>query len=131
MKNLLFATVALSLLFAPAAFAQSDRSDRNRAYVPPAQSESYDHRAIEARASDRGNSAAHREDNSHRESERHWNKGERLPREFFRDRQYTVSDYGRYELRKPPRGYHWVTAYNRYFLVGTQTGTIIDIQIGR
>jgi Ni/Co efflux regulator RcnB len=38
---------------------------------------------------------------------------------------YTVvKDYGRYHLRRPPHGQHWVRVDNQYLLVGITSGII-------
>ncbi len=37
-----------------------------------------------------------------------------------------VPDYGRYHLRRPPFGYNWVRAGNKYLLVSSSTGLIFD-----
>jgi Ni/Co efflux regulator RcnB len=129
MKHLLIAAVAFSVLTGSAGFAQSDhRQDTRDLSNAPAHSQGrpdladkgngYRDESQQRSLSPRGNSA------------HQWNKGERLPPEF-RDRQHVVDDYRGQHLRTPPHGYRWVTANNQYFLVGSQTGTIIDIQIGR
>jgi Ni/Co efflux regulator RcnB len=41
---------------------------------------------------------------------------------------YVVHDYGRYRLRPPPRGYHWVRDDDgQYLLVAIATGVILDM----
>jgi Ni/Co efflux regulator RcnB len=35
-----------------------------------------------------------------------------------------VKDYGRYPLRRPPHGQHWVRVDNQYLLVGITSGII-------
>lgn len=55
-----------------------------------------------------------------------WSKGDRLPQEY-RDEHFTVRDWDRRNLRKPPKGYRWV-CYDRgnCFLVADRTGIIRD-----
>jgi Ni/Co efflux regulator RcnB len=57
---------------------------------------------------------------------RHWNRGDRLPREYW-DRQYVVDDWRGHHLRQPPRGYHWVQSGGDYLLVAIATGIIADL----
>jgi Ni/Co efflux regulator RcnB len=61
---------------------------------------------------------------------RHWNKGDRLPREYW-DRQYVVDDWRGHHLRQPPRGYHWVQSGSDYLLVAIATGIIADLLLNR
>jgi Ni/Co efflux regulator RcnB len=42
-----------------------------------------------------------------------------------------VSDWQAHKLRKPPQGYHWVRADNRYVLASIATGVIADIFLGQ
>lgn len=42
---------------------------------------------------------------------------------------YVVSNYGYYQLRQPPRGYHWVRANNDFLLVAITTGIILDLAL--
>lgn len=129
MKHLLFAAAAFSVLTGSAAFAQSDhRQDTRDQQNAPV------HSQRQPNLADKGNGnradSQQRSDSPRGNSDHQWNKGERMPAEF-RDHQHIVNDYRGRHLRTPPRGYHWVTANNQYFLIGSQTGTIIDIQIGR
>jgi Ni/Co efflux regulator RcnB len=54
-----------------------------------------------------------------------WVHGERLPPAWRTDRYY-VTDYGRYNLRPPPRGYRWVRVDNDIVLVALTTGLITE-----
>ena len=97
MKTLLLAAVGLSVLGGAAAQAQPyDRHDR---IVER-------HDAIRA--------------------DRHWARGQRLPREYWGG-GYVVSDWRVRHLRPPPRGYHWVRVDNNYVLAAAATGLIADI----
>lgn len=42
---------------------------------------------------------------------------------------YVVGNYGYYQLRQPPRGYHWVRANNDFLLVAITTGIILDLAL--
>jgi Ni/Co efflux regulator RcnB len=56
-----------------------------------------------------------------------WRKGERLDRRYG---NYTVvSDWNRYHLRRPPRGYHWVNYGGDYVLAAVATGIIADVML--
>jgi Ni/Co efflux regulator RcnB len=97
MKRLLLATVALSLLAAPAAFAQ------------PQDFHHRDHRPT------------HVVKKKVIVKKTRWQRGHRLPRG---QHYVVVKDYGRYHLRRPPHGQHWVRVDNQYLLVGITSGII-------
>lgn len=59
----------------------------------------------------------------YRHGHRHWERGHR-----YDGPVYVVHDYGRYRLRPPPRGYHWVRDDDgQYLLVAVATGIILDM----
>lgn len=98
MKRLLLATVALSLLAAPAAFAQ------------PQDFHHRDHRTTHVVKKKKVIVKKTR-----------WQRGHRLPHS---QRYVVVKDYGRYHLRRPPVGQHWIRVDNQYLLVGISSGII-------
>ena len=54
-----------------------------------------------------------------------WRRGAHLPPYY---RGYVVNDYHRYDLRRPPRGHHWVRDdRGNYLLVAVATGIIADL----
>ncbi|MBS0410832.1 MAG: RcnB family protein [Proteobacteria bacterium] len=53
-----------------------------------------------------------------------WRRGGYLPPYY---RGWTVDDYGRWGLRRPPYGYHWVRVGDDYLLVAIATGLIFDV----
>jgi len=53
-----------------------------------------------------------------------WRRGSSLPPYY---RGYVVSDYHRYHLRQPPRGYAWYRVGDDYLLAAIATGIIFDI----
>jgi Ni/Co efflux regulator RcnB len=53
-----------------------------------------------------------------------WRRGSVLPTYY---RNNYVSDYGRYRLRAPPRGYAWYRAGDDYLLAAIATGLIYEI----
>ena len=58
---------------------------------------------------------------------RDWARGDRLPGNYGESR-YAVSDWRAHNLRRPPRGYHWVRDDNNDFLLAAvATGVIADI----
>jgi len=73
---------------------------------------------------DRGHYDHGRHDDWHRSQRwHHWERGHR-----YGGPVYVVRDYGRYRLRPPPRGYHWVRGdADNYLLVAIATGVILDI----
>ena len=102
MKRLLIATTALTLLAAPlsGAFAQgwNDRHD--------------DHRpAMTMHDNDRHSD---------------WHKGGRIERQDW-NRGVRVTDYNRYHLSRPPRGYEWRRVDNNYVLAAAATGLIAGL----
>jgi Ni/Co efflux regulator RcnB len=108
MKRLLIATTALTLLVAPmsGAFAQG-RDDRH---------------------DNRGNAMMQRHDNDRHDNNRghNWRKGGRIDRSDW-NRGQRVSDYRRYHLQAPPRGYEWRRVDNNYVLAAAATGLIMGL----
>jgi Ni/Co efflux regulator RcnB len=97
MKRLVLATVALSLLAAPAAFAQPQDFHHKR----PTHTHVVKKKVVVKKT--------------------RWQRGHRMPH----GQHYTVvKDYGRYHLRRPPHGQHWVRVDNQYLLVGITSGII-------
>jgi Ni/Co efflux regulator RcnB len=60
---------------------------------------------------------------------RAWAYGQRLPAQY-RTRSYVVTDYGRYGLRAPPRGYQYVRSGNDVVLTAVATGLITAVIAG-
>ena len=60
---------------------------------------------------------------------RNWSYGQRMP-SYYRSNQYVVSDYGRYGLRQPPRGYQYVRSGNDVVLTAIATGLITAVIAG-
>jgi Ni/Co efflux regulator RcnB len=63
-------------------------------------------------------------DNGHR----NWRKGGRIDRNDW-NRGRRVSDYRRYHLQRPPRGYEWRRVDNQYILAAAATGLIAALVI--
>ncbi|HEX8661952.1 MAG TPA: RcnB family protein [Brevundimonas sp.] len=57
---------------------------------------------------------------------RQWSYGQRMP-SYYRSNQYVVNDYGRYGLRAPPRGYHYVRSGNDAVLTAVTTGLVVAV----
>lgn len=57
-------------------------------------------------------------------------RGGRLPYEY-RSHQYVVDDWRGHQLRRPPRGYHWVQAGPDYLLVAIASGVIASILLNQ
>jgi len=120
MKRLLIATTALTLLAAPlsGAFAQgwNDRHDDHR---PNAMMVRHDKDRFDRHANGR-----------HRGWEKHaYRRGERLPDRYY-THTYYVTDYERYHLRRPERGYRYVRDdEGQIFLTAVATGLIVDIVV--
>ena len=56
--------------------------------------------------------------------DRGYNRGGYLPPSYS---GYYISDYGRYGLRPPPRGYRWHRVGDDYLLAAIASGLIFDI----
>ncbi|HYD27124.1 RcnB family protein [Brevundimonas sp.] len=60
---------------------------------------------------------------------RTWSYGQRMP-SYYRSNQYVVSDYSRYGLRQPPRGYQYVRSGDDVVLTAVATGLITAVIAG-
>ncbi|HEV7719398.1 MAG TPA: RcnB family protein [Arsenicitalea sp.] len=100
MKRLLLASVAISLMATPMAFAAGP--------IYP-------------------NNDPHHQHQQQPQPKPHWQMGHRFPAGTH---YTAVSDYRHYHLRTPPRGQHWVRVNNEYVLVGITTGIISSILSG-
>ena len=57
-----------------------------------------------------------------------FSRGDRVPDQYRTNQQYAVNDWQQRNLRRPPRGYHWVRDdNNNYFLAAVTTGVILDL----
>ncbi|HEY2661365.1 MAG TPA: RcnB family protein [Caulobacteraceae bacterium] len=56
-----------------------------------------------------------------------WRRGQILPPAY---RGEVVNDYGRYHLRRPPRGYYWCRQGDDFVLVAMTTGLIFEVISG-
>ncbi len=54
-----------------------------------------------------------------------WVRGDRLPVAYY-SRPYVIGDYRTWELRAPPRGYHWVRVDGDAVLAAVATGIVLD-----
>ena len=57
---------------------------------------------------------------------RSWAYGQRVP-SAYRESRYVVSDYNRYGLRAPPRGYQYVRSGNDVVLTAVATGLVVAV----
>ncbi|HEX2760916.1 MAG TPA: RcnB family protein [Rhizomicrobium sp.] len=103
MKNILKTTLAILILAAPMSEAMAQGWNNNR-----------------DRHDDRRGAMTMRHDNGHH---RGWYKGGRIDRRDW-NRGYRVSDWRRYHLQRPPRGYEWRRVDNQYVLAAAATGLI-------
>ena len=60
---------------------------------------------------------------------RSWSYGQTMP-SYYRGQSYVVSDYGRYGLRQPPRGYQYVRSGNDVVLAAIAGGLITAVIAG-
>jgi len=56
--------------------------------------------------------------------------GQHLPRTYYREDNYYITNPGAYDLRVAPPGYQWVRVGNDVYLAQTRTGLIADIVAG-
>ncbi|WP_421931890.1 RcnB family protein [Phenylobacterium sp.] len=141
MKRAIAAALALSLLGGTAAMAQPAQyqrdyqgqyqgqyqqgyGDQRDARYDDRRDARYDNR-YDNRYDDRRSGWDNRSGQHHHRAHA-WRRGERLPSQY-RGANYYVSDYGRYGLRQPPRGYRWVRADNDYVLAALATGLIVQV----
>ena len=50
-----------------------------------------------------------------------WHRGD-----HYRGHGFVVSNWGRYHLRRPPHGYHWVNEGGSFVLVAIGSGIVLD-----
>ena len=132
MTSLAIATLGAVLalgMAAPDAQAAGDRDDRRGHHGWDDRGRGHDR---DRRDDRRHYSAGYRE--GYRDARRHdrrpphgWARGHDY-RRGYRGPVYVVNDYHRYDLRRPPRGHHWVhDDRGNYLLVAVATGIIADL----
>ncbi len=76
---------------------------------------------------DQGHGHGHHDNGKHKGW---YKKGERLP-DYYYTREYYVTDYEHYHLRRPDPGYRWVRADGgQFYLTLLSSGVVIDIAAG-
>ncbi len=128
MKRFLTASLAVLMLAGAAggASAQDYRRDHNDNGRYDSRDRAYEHgRRDQARREARDDRREARED---RREYRRWARGQRLDARY-RGNGYYVSDYRRYGLRAPPRGYRWHHVNDQYVLAAVATGLIASVII--
>ncbi len=60
--------------------------------------------------------------------DRHFETGDRLPREFRQD-AYVFEDWRDAGLRTPPRGYQWMQVGDQYLLASRRDGKVADVVV--
>ena len=127
MKRLLIATTALTLLVAPmsGAFAQN-WNDRNNTTTMQRHDDRRPDNGMQMQGHDNGRQTDYRNDRHDNGQHRGWYKGGRIDRSDW-NRGQRVSDYRRYHLQAPPRGYEWRRVDNNYILAAAATGLILNL----
>lgn len=123
MKRIFPIALALSLLSGTAALAQPNVQGRD-------QQQNNQARGKQAPNNQGGQDRyeAYRNDPNVRMSTPRLSKGDQVPDQYRNNQQYVVNDWQQRNLRKPPRGYHWVRDdNNNYFLAAVSTGLILDL----
>jgi Ni/Co efflux regulator RcnB len=120
MKRILLATVALSLLATPMAFADS-RGGPGRDVRQTERHHVYKHNGPDVVV--KKNVVVKK-----KVVVKRWQRGHRLP---AWERKVVVRDYHRHGLRKPARGQEWVRVGNDYLLIGITSGIIASLVAGR
>lgn len=121
MKRLITTSLAVLMLAGAgtAASAQDWRRDHNNNGRYDSRDRAYENgRRDQTRAENRQD----------RREYRRWAKGQRLDQRY-RGNSYYVSDYRRYGLRQPPRGYRWQRVNDQYVLAAVATGLIASVII--
>jgi len=118
-------------LMASAAMAQNAPRDQDQSRQYQHSQQDQDHNRDQdqhSRQHDRSAWNHERQDSRQEDREGHrWQRGHRVTAQY-RSSRYVVSDYNRYHLRQPPRGYHWVRDDNNNFLlVAISSGIIADL----
>lgn len=143
MKKFFAATIALSMLAAPAMAAPYDAGHAGK----PSQSQSYHQQKPQPQKAQPQKTQPQRAQPKPQysyngkkfdavrgpawhapkgyEAHRNWNRGQKLPA-AYRNKAYVV-DYRTYHLKQPPRGYQWVRADNNVYLVQQSNGLIAQI----
>ena len=123
MKRLIITTLAATLLAGTALSGTAMAAGQYRG-----DDHRYDQRHDNGR-NDRHDSRYDRHDDrrDHRDHRR-WERGQRLDARY-RSNSYYVSDYHRYGLRAPPRGYRWQRVDDSYVLAAVATGLIASVII--
>jgi Ni/Co efflux regulator RcnB len=89
-----------------------------------------DHGHDHGRHDDHGWHDDHHDHGRHVGWDKHYHRGEYLP-ERYRAREYYVTDYQRYHLYAPPRGYVWVQGdAGEFVLIAAATGLIVNELVG-
>lgn len=119
MKRLILATVALSMLAAPAAMAGERYGQRHG--NPGWHEMSPKHSGWDKPEWKKGPQWK-------QGKKAHWKKGQR-----FNDwkRGHSIQDYKRHGLRKPGHGQRWVRVDNDYILIAVSSGIIAALIAGR
>jgi Ni/Co efflux regulator RcnB len=134
-KLLLVVTTAVTLLLVSVAAMADPPSDRGHGHDKAWADGGQDRGDRDGHGDARGNNPKDqgRHDNGrHRGWEKQaYRRGERLP-ERYSSSEYYVTDYQRYHLREPERGYRWVRDDDdgQFILVAVATGIITDIILG-
>ncbi|WP_158773535.1 RcnB family protein [Cobetia sp. L2A1] len=61
----------------------------------------------------------------------HWQRGDHVPRDYYANKRYWVSDWHGHHLSKPPRGHRWLNIDGRYVLAAVAGGAITAIILNR
>ena len=135
MKKILTAALALSVI-ASAGVATAQPRGGDREYRQDLREANRDHReAVRDARQDQWERRAERRYNAGRYNPprgwqaRAWRRGETLP-PAYRGRSYVVSDWKRYQLAPPPRGYQYTRVGNDVILTAVATGVIASIVTG-
>jgi Ni/Co efflux regulator RcnB len=115
LKHVAATLVALSLVTTSAAMAEphGDREYSDRYSGDYERDQRHDHL--------RGSRYGH---------EHRWLRGERLPGSYYAS-PHIVHDYRVHDLRRPPRGCHWVRIGRDAVLAAIATGVVLDVVYDR
>lgn len=123
-KRVAAAFVAISLVTASAAMADSRRDHHGRRDNWDHHGERYDRDQHHNRFRPR----PYRQPAGYRDH--HWRRGEHLPVAYYAP-PHIVHDYHVHHLHRPPHGYHWVRVDRDAVLAAIASGVVLDVIYNR
>lgn len=121
MKRLIIAAAALTLLAAPGFAQDNDHHDHNNN-----NSMMMNHHDDHSNSMMMNRHDDHAGNSMMMQAHHDWHKGDHIGTADW-NRGQRVSDYNRYHLRRPPRGYEWRRVDNNYVLAAVAGGLVASV----